>query len=188
MPGVSRSSNPSQRIHCLPARDPRLIARNGALCAAERVDDGALARVRDARHHQPRGAGHALCRVPRELFFQQFGEFCRDPARRTLRRRRAFEGKGGLCDLRDEGVRLCPRRQGRTCSEGTGRALRRTSFFKFLLNVAAGARASRMHSTPSTSGTFSSIMRMAFVMCPGNHWMCFIRKRPHTFLAQRRCG
>ena len=49
-----------------------------------------------------------------------------------------------------------------------------TSAFNFLLKVAAGARASSTNITPSTSGTLSCIMRIAFVICPGNHWMNFI--------------
>ena len=55
----------------------------------------------------------------------------------------------------------------------TGFAPKSVSSFLFL--VAAGARASSTASTPSTSLICSSIMRMALVMWPGNHWMCFMQ-------------
>ena len=61
------------------------------------------------------------------------------------------------------------------------------TFLRFLFSVAAGARASSTQITPSQSSRFSSMSRMAFVICPGNHCIVFAISYRHlvTFSTDR---
>ena len=176
VPGVSSSSNPAQRIHCLPRVTPALSPVTARLPPLRALMSellpvlGMPATISLGGRVMPRAA--SFCNFSRKspsiLPPKSRAVPCAVAMQRTANTPAAAKAE------RKASVFLSSARSALFSAYSTGFLPNRRA--KFLLYVAAGARASSTAMTPSTSASCSSIMRMALVMWPGNHWICFIKK------------
>ena len=166
------------------ARDPRLIARDRALAPLIALMTVLLPCSGCPR---PSAAADGSCRAPRpaRTFLLKVRGGLPRSCRRALRRRRAFEGGRGLCHLRNKAsVFASSARSHLWRRYRTG--LRRTAFSSFVERRRGRARVEdKEHAVHEPDAL--SIMRKAFVMCPGNIGVFHNKKASRGFLASCGC-